>query len=211
MNSDGDWAVVKSRKRVPASLPATRTFPDDYPVAVQFPARILPRLLNDPYLRNCFETGSSGGTTSFKDRKYWEDGLFSQYGPRTPLYVRPKYGFLYGVNEVTLTFGDCLFLMNSGIRRHCTATLGDSSRATRAYGLESLPFSPTYARGKTSLDCGHFDNYVEVQIHLPRVRLATYVDTLITSTDYLRDEQVKSQAEALSEKLDCKLEWRKRF
>jgi hypothetical protein len=200
----------RGKKKAVVDISSWKQFPRDYPVAVQFPSSILAKLVQDPSLRNCFETGTSKGSNSFQNRIMWEDRLF-HYTAHTIPKSRPKYGFLYGVNNVSMSFGDCLMIMNHSIREKCTVTLGDSSRATEAFDLEANPFTPIQENGKTTLNCGRFDNYIEVQIHLDNIPLKRYVKTLLVSTDLHNKKDFQAQILEFAKVLDCKLEWRERF
>jgi hypothetical protein len=100
------------------------------PVAIQFyPERLLGQLIQDSYYRNAFEVGTSTGSSSLKQRKVWEDALFSQSYEKAAPVERVKYGFLHGFAPVRLTYGDSLLLLKEEIKERCTLTIGDSSGA----------------------------------------------------------------------------------
>lgn len=193
-------------------------------VAIQMNASILPSLIKDKHYKNMFETKTSSGSNSSAKRLEWEHKLFSCVYDGVDPVERVKYGFLYGINDVRMKYGDCLLILKDTVKNRCTVTIGDSSNDLKPY-LLSEPSSILQdafcsfdaktcdiigKRNKTiygyKFNTG-YDDYVEVQIH-GKIILATDVEKIIISAKYCRDKTVIQHAEQFAKINKCSYEFK---
>lgn len=186
-----------------------------YPIAIQFNAKILPKLNNDFCYRNMFETKYSNATNSLNKRIEWENKLFNNcYNNIHPKY-RVKYGFLFEINNTRMQFGDSLIILKNNIKNRCTMTLGDSSNdLCKLYSFSDIVSflhdkQCKYDNSKQtwSFNC-YYSDYIEVQIHGPII-LNRDISKIIINNKYYQNKEINNIAQDFCDKNNCLLEWTK--
>jgi len=111
------------------------------PIIIQlFPNELVHKLLQDPFYRNQFETGTSHGSTDLKQRRSWETRMFDGIYDKASASERVKYGCLnMSMDEkgcsAAYGYGDAYFRLNdSTCRWRTTVTSEDSSKKNCASG-----------------------------------------------------------------------------
>ncbi|GAB5371465.1 hypothetical protein AAMO2058_001582300 [Amorphochlora amoebiformis] len=160
-------------------------------------------LLKDTHYRNLFETGSSGGLQSLRERTKWEKRLFEGLYDGSSAFDRVKYGVCnivqdiegirschgYGksymvLKEVRLrtTFSD----QDTSARNCVLATCQHYAHVLETYDTQELRAVAEVASGRKPWGCPStmIHRYKEVQIHGP-VRLDRHVECLCVHPDDL--------------------------
>lgn len=104
---------------------------------------IVKYLINDPFYRNLFETGTGGGGNDTKSRQKWEARMFGDFYNQGVAFERPKYGCLNislkdeGCVEAA-GYGDCYFVLKDmTCRWRTTLTDQDSMSDSSVIGILS--------------------------------------------------------------------------
>jgi hypothetical protein len=98
------------------------------PIAIYVRKETLSKIIDDGYLKNQFEVGSSNGTYSPQTRISWERNMFGDAYKGQHGANRCKYGCLQLTQNRTpsTAYGECWFILKQHVRPRITTCLGDS-------------------------------------------------------------------------------------
>jgi hypothetical protein len=187
---------------------ALRVTVNFHPDRLRLEQTTLEALLADGNYRSQFETGTSNGALSARERGsrwHWESRIFGGAYDHASQAERPKYGALnHRWREVggSPRFGSAHLRLKPAILARTSFCYPDSVFEPSLFGVAArmalLPIADADDRDD-------LDNYIEAHIHGP-LRLACDVEALVLDPSYRGSEM-----EQIARALPCALEWHDGF